>query len=334
MWLKLEKDKDWYQFMVYVIFMLRYNGHKQICFYLLTFLLLAIALFAAACDAEQNVMNISTNIPIIASTATIKPLASIPPLTATSQITPPSQSLTITATNVVTNLPSNLNIATKTIISSQDWQYRWLKSIPCLPPCFEGITPGKTTAQEALEILKKNPLITDAKLLPPQGEYSYVVWNWVGITPQSAKGSSGGNLFYETRSSNQLIYLIWPFFSTSFKLSDIIKAYGDPSHVIVGYETHQGQIARYYIYIIYLMQGFVVSIPENNPIIPIISSDLLLEKPQFFIPNADGLEKIKPSLFSKNLLVSWQGFKDFRFYCREFENVNGTENCNKALGSP
>src|SRR5947209_4744604 len=48
-----------------------------------------------------------------------------------------------------------------------DWQYRWLKGIPCKPPCFEGITPGKTTAEEAVKLLQQNPMAAYVKTLPP-----------------------------------------------------------------------------------------------------------------------------------------------------------------------
>lgn len=54
--------------------------------------------------------------------------------------------------------PTEMSSLTESALP-EDWSYRWLKGIPCRPPCWEGITPGQTTAREAEEILRQSPII-------------------------------------------------------------------------------------------------------------------------------------------------------------------------------
>lgn len=303
----------------------RFLNQKWICLFAT---LLLLSLIVGACS-EQDVTAISTKPPILAATATAT-LALI--LNPTPTISASPSTLITTITTVSSNSTPVLSVTPK-LSMPQDWQYRWLKGIPCRPPCFEGITPGITMATDAVKILQQDSLVSSARISPPSGgTYNYVVWNWLDTSIGLA--GTGGNLFYDSNSPNQIIYLIWPFFSTKFKLGDIIQAYGEPSHVVAGFEINPEKASLYYyVYIVYLDQGVIIANPEYSYDIPIMNNNLIIDDIKFFVPNITGLEKVKPSRLNKNLLVPWQGFKDYRFYCR---HANGpqhiVEDCSKVPG--
>ncbi|HEY1014372.1 MAG TPA: hypothetical protein VGE07_16785 [Herpetosiphonaceae bacterium] len=63
----------------------------------------------------------------------------------------------------------------------------WLRRDPCAAPCWEGITPGVTTVEEALEQLRQSPLIDPDSVQVYQidsslaARDSFVIqWQWVG----------------------------------------------------------------------------------------------------------------------------------------------------------
>jgi hypothetical protein len=64
---------------------------------------------------------------------------------------------------------------------------RWLRGEPCVAPCWEGITPGVTTVGEALDLLKRSPLIDPesvfvAELVDLKSSHveHYLSWRWIG----------------------------------------------------------------------------------------------------------------------------------------------------------
>ncbi len=192
-----------------------------------------------------------------------------------------------------------------------DWPYRWLKGIPCQPPCWEGITPGQTTAAEAVEILERSPLIatveiTSVPLLPTIG---LVIWDWVD-------GEEGGEAVFNTPPSN-LVYLVHPSLPITFRLGDVIQAYGEPSHVIARShrEPHSSDIS-YDLSILYRPQGFIL-IGSAGYSKPILSADTLVSV-TFFAPNDEGLQAaLGGAAAYPEWLVPWQGMKDFDYYCRD-----------------
>ncbi len=214
-----------------------------------------------------------------------------------------------TATPTPTSPPASLN----------DWQARWLKGLPCRAPCWEGITPGKTTASEALDILKQSPIIAPAYIgisESPRDKYGYVSWDWLNIVNGS---KSGGRAEYRVQPPDQIIYVIRPAYQASYKLSDVITAYGEPSHIRVMTGTkflepprtpYYGKHTVYSIRLVYLSQGFQIftSLDDKTN----FNRAMLLSDPEFFAPGIDGFN----TAFSDINIVPWEGFKGFDFYCR------------------
>ena len=225
------------------------------------------------------------------------------------------------------------NVPTPTTIPSQEWSTRWLRGIPCSPPCFEGVTPGKTTATEAQKILQPNPLIRGFKveasspIIIPE---AYIVWFWnqdiIGKKPSNARGE-GGLIRYNDRDSTNIIKVIEPGL-LPFKLADVIQAYGEPSHVIATFSRKNHESGYWYsLTFFYFSSGFLV---KNNPIEvrPELKKDMLLEYIEFFPPGIDAYPYYSENFFAKTMLVPWQGFKDWKFYCRYiYDTEKHVSNC-------
>ena len=108
------------------------------------------------------------------------------------------------------------------------WTTRWLTAPACQPPCWENITPGATTMEEAIKIVVQIPGV-ELTWLPTmdgateaekslQWEFGPSGYGWVGA-------ESGQEIVSEIHlgaGEKQLL------------LGDVIAAYGNPSTVVKG----------------------------------------------------------------------------------------------------
>jgi len=195
----------------------------------------------------------------------------------------------------------------------EDWPNRWIQGIPCRPPCWEGIMPGQTAAAEAVEILAQSPVIatvemTISPLIPEDG---YVTWTWTGI-------EGGGQALFHAQAPAASIYLIEPYYPTSFRLGDVIQAYGEPSHIIAR-SYHGPDIGSgifYDLRIVYRSQGFLLI--DGGPNKPVLDADTRFERVVFFALSDEGLQAaLAGAAAYPEWLNPWQGIKNFDFYCRD-----------------
>ena len=103
--------------------------------------------------------------------------------------------------------------------------------------------------------------------------------------------------------------------------------YGEPSHIrAVRYRDLMAEQARpgetpqlvvtYNFDVIYLSKGLYLRGFDSSK--PILSSDTRLTLPVFFVPTIEGYaDVVGDQRDVKRFLVSWHGFDDFDFYCRE-----------------
>ncbi len=199
------------------------------------------------------------------------------------------------------------------ITDSVQWQVDWLKGIPCRPPCWEGIMPGQTTANDAVATLSKSPLISTVVLTnsPWLNDDGYVIWNW-------ANGHQGGEARFQNRTSTQTVSTIQPNLPLPLRLGDVIRAYGEPDYVLAAIEENpevkNGTI--YNLRIIFLSQGFMLS--DGGSDTTTLSPDKLFGDIDFFVPTIEGLESVIPALVNhQQLLTPWRGMKSFEHYCRD-----------------
>lgn len=192
------------------------------------------------------------------------------------------------------------------------WKRLWLDGIPCKPPCWNGITPGKTTVAEAVEILKRTPIITEVETWTEQltlrRDIGHLEWNWI-------TGESAGSAEYHTEATTQTVYVIY-LQNVAIKFGDVIKAYGEPSHISArAILNPHGESIAYLVTIVYRDFGIALHYWEN----PSFSPETYIEGIGFFAPDDD--ESYRQALIgaaaAMDWIVPWEGFQDFQYYCKD-----------------
>lgn len=302
----------------------RYSVNKNR--FILTFLFLTLILSACGSQQISPTKSDETIQPAAIATALLKP-TSIPSATFKAITQPAITPMPISIS------PTSFPNPTKSGVTPQDWQYRWLKGIPCRPPCFEGIMPGRTTVEEALNLLRNNPLVSDVTT-QSTGNYGSVVWNWIYQRKNTIANLYNAEALYDLKATNPTIVFIEPLFqSAPSKLDDVIKAYGEPSHVIAGARLDYDHISENYLYdltIVFLSQGFAISTYDVNALKkrPVLDANLALDHLGFFTPDkVEAVSFLVVVNTNTKFLIPWQGYKSFEFYCLALNPQN--DKCQK-----
>lgn len=192
---------------------------------------------------------------------------------------------------------------------------RWLQGIPCRAPCWEGITPGQSSASETVELLNHNWLVANVqkKTYPYTPELGGVSWNW-------ADAQEGGVAYYSISNSSQIINMIAPIFWTPFQLRDVMATYGDPSHIVaIAQQPPDATTYSYDLWFIFLPQG--LALRNGRPQKPDLGENMLIYQVIFFVPTLEGLEaSIWITKEHPDWVIPWEGFKGFDYYCRDAVN--------------
>jgi hypothetical protein len=279
---------------------------------------LCVCLALAACGDATPTTAINTTPPVI-GTPPFTPFSPRVFAVITTEAGTSSTSVTTTTSATDAQTPK---LATSTPPASGIGN-NWLRGVPCKAPCWENITPGKTTPEEALEILKKNPEIINVK----EGDY------------KTESGMSGLD-WYTTDYSQVSGYLSYHIKSTAtveflkpevkpYLLKDIFSFYGEPDHIIAVYGFQEGtQPQPHRVSLIYLNQGLILSNITKGPE-PTLTPDTIFTEVFFFVPGQQGFNFVD-SLedLRGDVMVEWQGFKDFKYYCRRGSASTGVRNCN------
>jgi hypothetical protein len=197
-----------------------------------------------------------------------------------------------------------------------DWQYRWLKKIPCSAPCVEGITPGKTTATEAVEILNRNPLVENVQKDPDyfvQLKLGRVSWDWLG-----SRRSSSGAAIYSTDTSEVILSIV-PQFGKSYALREVMQTYGEPTYIIADAHIPASEkiVLCQRVKIIYVSYGFELHY-ENCQTKIELDENLSFSNIIFFVPTREGYYSIDSTAKKHpDWMLPWQGFKGFEYYCHD-----------------
>jgi len=213
--------------------------------------------------------------------------------------------------------PSPYSASPTTPPLSDDWPSRWLIGVPCRPPCWEGITPGQTTSVEAADILQLSPVITAVEIttVPLFPETGLVQWKW------RSTGENGGGALFHSQIPSSPIYLIDPDLPTSFGFGDVIRAYGEPTHIIARarHGPDIGSGISYDLTLVYLSYGFLLDAGGGSDK-PLLGEGTRLRDVVFFEPGEEGFEAaFQWASVYPEWLVPWQGMRDFDFYCRDEE---------------
>lgn len=287
-----------------------------------------------ACGSDFN-SNVTKDVTAL-NAATVTPQASTNRPTAT-----------LLANTVTASAGSSTSFSTPpastvtTDLTSTDWERRWLKNIPCRLPCWEGITPGITKADEALKVFQNNFLIKEPTLssISYFGE-NYLLWKW---SAPKRDYSDGGFAAYKVNDPTKTIVAIIPKYDpVRFSYKEIVTVFGEPSHVLATARPCSDVCPQYYFNLVYLNQGLKVKLFDNydRTIKPKIDDQVPYNSIEIFEPGLNGYSKAytNPKVtgylvpFEEGkLLVTWQGFKPFEFYCRNLTETGEVEDCTKLL---
>lgn len=190
----------------------------------------------------------------------------------------------------------------------------WLNSIPCHPPCWEGITPGQTSVSEALQILRENPKFESIKtgIDPGAKGRGYIIWKW-------KENENEGEISFDPKLQDPTISLIRPG-SSPINLGEVIAGFGEPTHAIgrAIRGPHLGEVIYNDLSIVYAKDGILLA-DESLPTGPHPNwSSATKFSVYFFNPTPDGIATATMAIGeTPERLVPWEGMRDFEFYCRD-----------------
>jgi hypothetical protein len=212
---------------------------------------------------------------------------------------------------------------------------RWLQKVPCAAPCWEGVTPGQTSIQEAISILKQNPGIAAGSVMTHTFGYSdfgSLLWEWTGAEKSSFPLYKGGEVRYDFVEASQKVFEISPSYqyltgdSESFTLSEVIQAYGEPTHVVAGAGPGlHGEPVFYSLQLLFARNGMKV---ERGAAIyreiPKLEPSMRFDRVTFSPVPDDPL--IAYNQYGE-YIPRWEGFRDFAFYCRDIPESRTPSDC-------
>jgi hypothetical protein len=193
------------------------------------------------------------------------------------------------------------NIVTMTVTpqNSANWWTGWLAQPVCKPPCWQNITPGVTTMDEALSILENIPEIT-ITFRSGNGV------DWVFNENKDEGGTLGA-------SDEGIVDIIWlgSVSDTKLQLEKVIASYNAPEYV-KPYDCREGMCLTALIYSDF---GMFLSIfientgTINNPQFEILP-DTIIDRVYFIEP---GLDKFQSRIAFQDydLLMAWKGYGEY-----------------------
>lgn len=190
-----------------------------------------------------------------------------------------------------------------------DWEKKWLLGNPCLPPCWEGIVPGKTSLIEAKIILQNLEYVSPTSIADSisiaNTQVGSLEWAWIN----SDEGSGGGAVF-EASSDGEVIVQIGLVFPKLLLVQEVVDAFGNPSHVYAaadyGPEPQQGDIPFRSMSLLFSDKSMLLTTRDDDigPRLKVIAVHFMSDAMPTGISNP-------------GWLVEWQGYQSFEFYCRD-----------------
>jgi hypothetical protein len=200
--------------------------------------------------------------------------------------------LCISCQTTLTNTPSPS--ATPKILAN--WWTVWLTNPVCQPPCWQQITPGMTTREEAVSILENNPKV----VMTYNSKYG-LSWNFGTKTDV-------GNI---SVSNDEKVSSIWLGSSSNIDLhlDEVVKVYGFPKFV-QPYDCREGMCSTALVYpeLGMYLNAYLKNerTGDKTPKLNVMP-DTVVTRVYFIEP---GLESFSaPSdLFESGQLIDWKGY--------------------------
>ena len=183
--------------------------------------------------------------------------------------------------------------------NSANWWTGWLAQPVCKPPCWQNITPGVTTMDEALSILENMPEIT---ITFRSGDG--VDWEF------NKSKDEGGTL---GASDEGIVDIIWlgSVSNTKLHLEEVVATYNTPEYV-KPYDCREGMCSTVLIYpdLGMLLSVFVENTGNtHNPKLEILQGTTI-DRVYFIEP---GLDKFQSRIVFQDydLIMAWKGYGEY-----------------------
>lgn len=189
---------------------------------------------------------------------------------------------------------------------------RWLQGQPCRLPCWDGITPGITTAHEAFAVLVANPYVEYVAMGSLADQTGGMIqWIWPGSN-QAGAGSAyyrlgGSEIIYEMEP-----YGPPPYGSAGITLGDVVAAYGPPGEVVTS-EICSSWHKRYYNseYLFRSLGLYLQGPSDDSDIAP----EARIERLYLFDPVLGWNHWVRSGAPTAEIRIwPWQGYRDFYAY--------------------
>ena len=96
-----------------------------------------------------------------------------------------------------------------------------LSQRPCSPPCWQGLTPGVTSYEEAYRFVQDNPLVNGN--VDTRGGERPLVWWWAGENHDPRRSNTFGI------DSNHIVEQIIVHPNTDISMRDVLRTYATPT---------------------------------------------------------------------------------------------------------
>lgn len=211
-----------------------------------------------------------------------------PQVTQSSPILFPSPTLQVTPS---TPIPFPSPTQTKSEFR-YDWKTNWLTNPTCAPPCWEGIIPGQTSLQEAIELIKNIPGFEITATFRDG-----VSWTGKSFRGHASVGETGNTISY-------MIMKIGTY--KNINIQEAIDVFGEPPNIQV---FACGPSC--FVNIIYPNFGLALGL-EIGPTVDgvVIKDSLGINSFVFFKPGLDNYSKI--STFQGFVVNEWNGYGTYQ----------------------
>ncbi len=211
-----------------------------------------------------------------------------------------AQRATLLPTATAALSPTSTVLPTPTAVPTARWLARWLAKEPCAAPCWEGVTLGVTDPDAAVAIWRQSPVVASVKQDDDPQRLSYIVVYLIG-GPEA-------EVTYDRRTTPVVVDSIRFDGDVVLVFSDVIAAYGEPSHII----AEGASDLFYFANMIYAAQGIWLQASSSHVLT--LTSQLTFDSIGFSSPMSSDDE------FLIKEATPWQGFRDYEFYCHVDEH--------------
>jgi hypothetical protein len=196
------------------------------------------------------------------------------------------------------SISRNVSISTATPETPSDWWIAWLAHPVCKPPCWQNITPGVTSRDEAASILKNTPGIV-------------ITYNTIrGVEWNFGTKAEGGSVIL---SDDGTISGIWigSISDRKLLLKTIVASYNEPKYV-KPIECREGECEIALVYpsegmflTVYIKYNGIANASPQFEILP----DSIIDRVYFIEP---GIEKFQEYFIQDyGLPMKWKGYGEY-----------------------